>query len=125
MMRRPRTQLNNESAQNLMEYTIVLGVIVIILFAMNPFIKRGTQGMVKFVADQVGNQQNSDQSFDDSGHLEGAFTSSNALSQTQTREYDDDNSIIKNGTVTAYSYNDITRTSSTTALNLGYTDTGN
>ena len=40
--------------QSILEYTIVLGVIVIVMSAMGPMIKRGTQSLIKVVADQVG-----------------------------------------------------------------------
>ena len=103
---------NTQKAQTLMEYTLVLGVIAVILFAMNPFLKRTTQGMIKFVADQVGNQKNSDQAFDNSGHLENSYTRTSSFGLKQTRE---------NVGITGYSYNDTTRTNTTTSLNLGFT----
>ena len=91
----------------------MLGVVAMVLFAMNPLMKRGTQGMIKFVADQVGNQQNADQSFDKSGHLESSVSETNALSQTRTTEY------IGN---TTYIYDDRGVSSSTTSLNLGFSE---
>ena len=61
--------------QSILEYTIVLGVIVIVMSAMGPMIKRGTQSLIKVVADQVGAQQNAEQKFDESGHLEASYAS--------------------------------------------------
>lgn len=56
-----QSQKSNNKAQTLMEYTLVLGVITVVVFAMTPMIKRGTQGMIKATADQIGVQKNSDQ----------------------------------------------------------------
>lgn len=58
-------------AQSLMEYTIVISIVTAVLVAMNTFLRRGVQGMVKLLADEVGNQQEAEQDFsEESGHLE-------------------------------------------------------
>lgn len=64
MLRRSLKDYNH--AQMFVEYAIVCGIVVMILISMNVLIKRGIQGMVKSVADQIGNQANADQSFDNS-----------------------------------------------------------
>ena len=46
--------------QATMEYILVIGIIVLAMSTMTTFIQRGTQGMVKFVADQVGRQEDSE-----------------------------------------------------------------
>lgn len=47
--------------QTFIEYTILIGVLVTVLVAMTPMIRRATQSMVKVVSDQVGSQKNSEQ----------------------------------------------------------------
>ena len=47
--------------QTFIEYTIMVGVLVTVLVAMTPMIRRGIQAMVKITADQLGSQQNSEQ----------------------------------------------------------------
>jgi len=51
--------------QSIIEYTMIVGIITMVLFYMGTAIKRGMQSLVKITADQVGNQQNSDQDFND------------------------------------------------------------
>lgn len=72
-------------AQSLIEYTTVIAVIVAIGFAMTPFLLRGTQGMIRTVADQVGIQERGDQVFNSQGVMESAYTSVRAVSD-QKRE---------------------------------------
>jgi hypothetical protein len=67
-------QLKFKQAQSVLEYTIIMGIITIVIFSMSILIKRSVQGMVKIVADQVGNQENSEQKFDKDGHLENSIT---------------------------------------------------
>jgi Flp pilus assembly pilin Flp len=94
-----------------MEYTMIVGVIVMVLMAMNMTIKRGIQGMIKTVADQVGTQVNAEQKFDETGHLERAYTS--ARSETdKTREEFAGN--------TRYIYDDLVTTGSDSVNNLGF-----
>ena len=51
----------NFTAQVLLEYIIIIGIVTIVLFAMFHAAKRGIQSVVKITADQVGNQQEADQ----------------------------------------------------------------
>jgi len=64
----------NQKAQIFLEYLLVIGAVVMIMFAMSMLIKRGTQGMIKVVADQIGDQINAEQNFDDGGFLESSYT---------------------------------------------------
>ena len=64
----------NNQGQHLMEYTIVIGVIIGALLAMNPLLKWGLQGMIKVAADQIVNQTTADQAFDERGHLRYSYT---------------------------------------------------
>ena len=96
------------------EYIILVGVATIVMFAMFPAMKRGIQGMTKLIADQVGNQQNSDQRVTPtSGYLVGVFTATKSNIHKDTREllgnYD-------------YIHNEGVRTFSTSLVNLGFTN---
>jgi len=77
--------------QTILEYTIIVGIVVVVLTFMGTAIKRGVQSMVKVTADQVGNQQNSDQDFND---VEQGYM---LASNTTMKEY-------KNKQVTASGY---------------------
>lgn len=105
--------LDNQKAQSFLEYTMVIGVIVLILFAMGPMMKRGIQSLIKAVADEVGIQQGAEQRFDERGHLEASYVSTRASIDKQTQDLSG---------MTVYIYNDITRTASTTLTNLGFTE---
>lgn len=73
-------------AQSLMEYTIVISIITAVLVAMNTFLRRGVQGMVKLMADEIGNQQEAEQDFsEDAGHLESSdsFTKATSIKITE------------------------------------------
>ena len=64
--------------QTILEYTIIVGIVTVALYYMGTSIKRGMQSLVKVTADQVGNQQNSDQDFTDyqQGYMIGTNTQS-------------------------------------------------
>jgi uncharacterized protein (UPF0333 family) len=96
-----------------MEYTIVIGVIVLIIMAMGPMIKRVTQAMIKVVADQVGNQEASEQTFDEDGHMDNAYISTRASADKIRTEI---------SSVTNYIYADNTVTNSRQLTNLGFTE---
>lgn len=102
-----------KKAQTILEYTILLGAIVLIMFAMGPMLKRGTQSLIKVVADQVGTQQNAEQSFDERGHLESSNTSTRGSADKQTMDL--------LGTTT-YVFDDVTDTASNALINLGFTE---
>ena len=64
------------NGQTFIEYTLIIGTIFILLFAMTPLMRRGTESMIKVVADQVGLQANSDQLFNsNTGILEESYIS--------------------------------------------------
>ena len=108
-----KTFLKNRSAQTLIEYTIVIGIIVLVMFAMNPMIKRGIQSLVRAVADQVGNQEAADQDFE-TGHLEASYSTTRA---DITEETKDQLGIIN------YIPDETVFTDTQTELNLGFTKT--
>jgi len=77
--------------QTFVEYTIVIGMIIVIVFAMGPMIKRATQGMIKLTADQIGIQKAGDQSgFYNTvtgGYLEDQYAKSRAVTHKDTSEF--------------------------------------
>lgn len=105
--------LTNRKGQSILEYTILLGVIVLVMFAMGPMLKRGTQSLIKVVADQVGIQQNAEQKFDERGHLESSYAATRGSMDKQTQDIVGD---------TIYIFNDVTTTGSSALVNLGFTE---
>ncbi len=53
--------LRRRSGQSMVEYLILVGIVALGLFYMAPAIKRVSQSLVKVTADQLGNQQSSEQ----------------------------------------------------------------
>jgi len=102
-----------QKAQMLVEYTIILTSIILILIAMNTFLKRGIQGMIKVATDQIGTQENAEQRFDESGHMEAFYSTTRADTSKTVREFVGD---------TNYIYSDIILTRKNTATNLGFTN---
>lgn len=102
----------NLGGQTILEYTLILGAVIFILFTMSPMIRRYTQGMIKVMADQIGNQRNSDQTFGDTGHLESSDVNSFVTSTKSRRDIF--GRII-------YDENESTTTSSQVQVNLGIT----
>ena len=74
--------------QTILEYTIVVGIITVVLFYMGTGIKRGVQSLVKVTADQVGNQQNADQDFNDvqQGFMQGSKSTTQESKNKQITE---------------------------------------
>ncbi len=111
----PRTVVKNSlTGQIFIEYTIVIGVIVLVIFAMGTTIKRGTQAMIKTVADEVGNQAGADQQFDDTGHLESSHTATHTRASRTIDEF------LGN---TMYGYDEVTTSAVDISINLGFTET--
>lgn len=102
---------NNYRAQSMMEYVTLVAVAVSVLIAMSAYLRRGVQGMVRTVADQVGDQQGAEQKLDDSGHLINAVTVTRSTMDKNTRE--------RVGTVN-YIFSDVTQTFSTSTVNAGF-----
>jgi len=101
----------DRKAQIFLEYVIVIGAVVLAMLAMNTMIKRGTQGMVKVVADQLGNQAAADQQFG-SGFLEEQYTTTRTTATKLKREF------LGN---TTYTYGDVTQITSDVIINMGFT----
>jgi hypothetical protein len=102
----------SSSGQVLMEYVLVIGVVMMVLFTMNIMIKRSAQSMIKLMADQIGNQADGEQNFDDSGHMESSYSTTRIISETKRSE---------SGGRFRYDYNDQTGTATRTSMDLGFT----
>ncbi len=103
--------LVTQKGQTLVEYTLVVGIVLIVLFSMNTLIQRGSQRMIKLVADQIGNQEDSEQDFDSGGHLISTYSSSRVMVDKNTKE---------NEGITTYLFNDTTHTESNSLINMGF-----
>jgi hypothetical protein len=102
--------------QTIIEYSLVLGIIVTVVLAMQPMIKRAGQAMIKMVADEIGNQQEADQRafYENSlaeGHLDYANSISQSIIDTQTVEFMG---------ATSYTHDDLITTSTDQSSNLGF-----
>jgi len=101
-----------ERGQTFVEYTLLFGIVVAIIVALSPLMRRGIQATVKSVADQVGIQQDAEQKGGDSGKIDLAYTEGRAKKK-KTR-------IERVGKI-QYQYDDDTRSSVTQLINSGYT----
>jgi len=107
-----RSIKNKKQAQTLLEYSIVLSVIGIVIFGMAPAMRRTLMSMIKTVSDRVGNQLESDQLFDNSGHLIYSRSRIDSDRDTLTEDF--------LGNIT-YTYDDIVEVSIESLANLGFT----
>jgi len=107
----PLSKESEQKAQSLIEYSIILGVIGLILYTMGPFFQRTIQGMIKVTADQIGTQENGDQQFDEHGHLQESHSKISGSTAKGYREY--------TGNI-LYNFTDDTRVESTSLINMGY-----
>ncbi|MBF0523301.1 MAG: hypothetical protein HQL24_09640 [Candidatus Omnitrophica bacterium] len=96
-------------AQTVLEYTALIGIVTVVLMTLQPMIKRAIQGTVKTVADQVGNQEGSEQDFNES-FTNYSNTQVHVLARKNIHEY--------TGNIT-YSYNDVTTTNTDTLTDMG------
>lgn len=104
--------LKINKGQSLVEYTAVVGIVIVVFITMNPMIKRGIQGMIRTVADQVGNQEDAEQRFNES-YLNRSTTEMAVSSSKITQQR------LTNLTTT---YDESVTTSSDALLNLGFTE---
>ena len=111
--------------QSILEYIIIVGIITVVLYYMGTGIKRGVQSLVKVTADQVGNQQNSDQAFNDT--QQGYLESSNSATQgSKNKQIAEQGYIPASGNaayVTNISVNESSDTVTNTITNGGFTPT--
>ena len=109
--------------QTILEYTILIGIITVVLYYMVTGIKRGVQSLLKVTADQVGNQQNADQDFNDI--QEGYLVQSNGVTnETKAKLVTETGYIDKTGSpvyLRNISANSSTETTTNTITNGGFT----
>jgi len=113
--------------QSMLEYTIIVGIVTVVLYYMGTGIKRGMQSLVKVTSDQVGNQQNADQDFnavDQGGYMSGSY----ALTQENKSKQASETGYISNITNAAvYTGNTVdsetTYTMANTLTNGGFSPT--
>ena len=54
-------------AQTISEYVILITIVVAFMVSMFTYVKRGTQGLIRAAADQIGSQANAEQDFTSRG----------------------------------------------------------
>ena len=111
--------------QSIVEYTIIVGIVTVVLYYMGTGIKRGVQSLIKVTADQVGNQQNADQDFNDvqQGYMEGSNSTMQEFKNKQITEFGyisvSGNAVYAANT----SFNDSSYTMTNTITNGGFSPT--
>ncbi len=74
--------------QSLLQYTIVLGIAATVFVVMAPMLRRVTQGFIKVAADQIGGQQNGEQSFNlAGGYLKNSTQWRGGVTDKRTQEF--------------------------------------
>ena len=111
--------------QSIIEYSMIIGILTVVLYYMGTSIKRGVQSLIKVTADQVGNQQNSDQNFNDTrqGYMEG---SNSATQEANNKQIVEQGYIPMSGNaveITHIFVNESTDTLTNTITNGGFTPT--
>jgi predicted PurR-regulated permease PerM len=111
--------------QSILEYIIIVGIVTVVLYYMGTGIKRGVQSLVKVTADQVGNQQNSDQDFNDT--QQGYMANYNSVTQESKNKQVTESGYIPASGNAVYvmntSLNDVAYTVSNIITNGGFTET--
>jgi hypothetical protein len=75
-------------AQSISEYVILITIVVATVLSMFTNVKRGTQGLVRAAADQIGSQTKAEQDFNGlGGYISGANTVTSSYANTEVREW--------------------------------------
>lgn len=111
--------------QTILEYTIIVGIVTVVLFYMGTGIKRGMQSLVKVTADQVGNQQNADQDFNDTreGYMEASNSATQEIKNKQVTQLGYVPSSGNAVEITNTSFNEYSDTVTNTITNGGFSQT--
>ena len=105
-------KVKNNNGQHIIQYTMVLGIVTVAIMIMGPSIQRYFQGIIKVVADQIGNQANADQDFNsDSGYLISTFIDTDSTTRKRT--------VDRAGVIT-YIYDDSITTISNADMDYGF-----
>jgi hypothetical protein len=112
--------------QTIIEYTMIIGIVVVVLTYMGTGIKRGVQSLVKVTADQVGIQNNADQDYNDA--QQGYMIASNTSMQENNSKGISETGYISNVTqapvyVENEYFSESSNTSTNTITNGGFTPT--
>jgi hypothetical protein len=97
-----------------------------VLFYLGTGIKRGVQSLVKVTADQVGNQQNSDQDFSDTqaGYMQSSISSLQESNNKQVSEIGYISNVTNSAVyIGSTAYNEYTDTITNSITNGGFTPT--
>lgn len=112
-MRLKRLQ-KNSTAQSMLEYILLIGMIVVALVAMTQAIKRGTQSIIKTAADELALQENADQTFSNTtGYLN---------SQNTTVQDDKQKQIVERIGIINYVQDDASIVAMDSLTNMGFTE---
>jgi predicted PurR-regulated permease PerM len=108
--------------QSVLEYTIIVGIVVVLLTYMGTSIKRGVQSLVKVAADQVGDQSNADQDFNDAqqGYM---IASNTVMSDTNNKQVTETGYIPQSGNAfyrTQTNFDETTYTMTNSITNGGF-----
>ena len=104
-----------ETAQSILEYTLIVGIVAVVLVALTPYLKRSIQSVVKTTADQMGIQSQSEQVVSDrSTYLAESFS---ARRDTIDEEYIE---VVNAAKMTIY--DDTFETSANATTSLGFTN---
>ena len=74
-------------AQTFLEYTLLLGIVTALMLSMLPLIRRGIQGVVKAMSDQIGAQVNADVGENREARLLYANSTIEYISDGTTKEF--------------------------------------
>jgi len=110
VQQRPRSS----SGQTFIEYTLLLSIVIMGLVMLNPIMRRTTQSLVRLVADQIGNQRQSDQTGGESGYM---------LSSLSQASVDHTKTVTERLGSRRIDYFDTEITSTNQVSNLGFTET--
>ena len=91
---------------------MLVSVVVAVLVSLTPLLRRGVQGMIRVVADRVGNQEGAEQKGGLTGHLVEQTMDMDTVSVKRLREDFGDTRYDYDGTAT--------QTMSATTTNLGF-----
>ena len=75
------------AGQTYLEYVLIVTVLLGVLIAMGPMIKRVLQGMILVASDQVGSQINADQSPDQRGTMVQSFIRQKSMTSKTEGDY--------------------------------------
>lgn len=113
---------NSLLGQTFVEYTLLVGVSIGILVALTPMIKRGSQAMVKVVADELGVQSKSDSQDKSAGGLLDSTVSTSFNREQRKQEWNPSANPGTHSMQTSYNEQTTTDTDSDSSLGISPKD---